>query len=47
MIHNMSEARQPHATKRLCQDLLDLLYNASTFETVYGKVPLYAKLLVK
>ncbi|REA94902.1 diglucosyl diacylglycerol synthase, partial [Staphylococcus pseudintermedius] len=42
-----SEARQPHATKSLCQDLLDLLYNSSTFETVYGKVPLSAKLLVK
>ncbi|MBA8759421.1 diglucosyl diacylglycerol synthase [Staphylococcus coagulans] len=47
MIQNMSEARQPNATQRLCQDLLDLLYNASQCETVYGKVPLYAKLLVK
>ncbi|WP_281200050.1 diglucosyl diacylglycerol synthase [Staphylococcus schleiferi] len=47
MIQNMAEARQPNATQRLCQDLLDLLYNASQCETVYGKVPLYAKLLVK
>ncbi len=47
MIQNMAEARQPNATQRLCQDLLDLLYNASQCEIVYGKVPLYAKLLVK
>ncbi|AKS67526.1 diglucosyl diacylglycerol synthase [Staphylococcus coagulans] len=47
MIQNMAEARQPNATQRLCQDLLNLLYNASQCETVYGKVPLYAKLLVK
>ncbi|ARJ51452.1 diglucosyl diacylglycerol synthase [Staphylococcus lutrae] len=47
MIEHMNDAYESHATQRLCQDLLDLLYNSAHVETVYGKVPLYAKLLVK
>lgn len=47
MVTHLSESRITHATQRLCDDLLDLLHDASRYEKVYGKVPLYAKLLVK
>ncbi|MBI5975257.1 diglucosyl diacylglycerol synthase [Staphylococcus canis] len=47
MIQNLSRERIPYSTQRLCLDLLDLLHNASHSENIYGKVPLYAKLLVK
>ncbi|MDQ7193091.1 diglucosyl diacylglycerol synthase [Staphylococcus felis] len=47
MIDNLSQERITYSTQRLCLDLLDLLHNASHCENIYGKVPLYAKLLVK
>ncbi|MCO4330894.1 diglucosyl diacylglycerol synthase [Staphylococcus hyicus] len=47
MVETMASLRTKNATQRLCEDLLDLLYDATEYEKVYGKVPLYAKLLVK
>ncbi|WP_419790632.1 diglucosyl diacylglycerol synthase [Staphylococcus chromogenes] len=47
MIDTMAQLRTRYATQRLCEDLLELLNDAMQNENVYGKVPLYAKLLVK
>ncbi|GGI30319.1 diglucosyl diacylglycerol synthase [Staphylococcus chromogenes] len=47
MIDTMAQLRTRYATQRLCEDLLELLNDAMQYDNVYGKVPLYAKLLVK
>ncbi|QLK85661.1 diglucosyl diacylglycerol synthase [Staphylococcus sp. 17KM0847] len=47
MVQQMMSAHIPNATQKLCDDLIELLYDTAQYENIYGKVPLYAKLLVK
>ncbi|MGV3043409.1 diglucosyl diacylglycerol synthase [Staphylococcus rostri] len=47
MVQHMADARISDATQKICDDLLHLLHDAAAYQNVYGKVPLYAKLLVK
>lgn len=47
MTSNMKESRIEYSTLKLCEDLLELLGHSSQPEEIYGKVPLYARFLVK
>ena len=47
MTSNMKESRIEYSTLKLCKDLLELLGHSSQPEEIYGKVPLYARFLVK
>lgn len=47
MVQHIIDARVSNSTQKLCDDLLHLLYDATAYQTVYGRVPLYARLLVK
>lgn len=47
MVQHITDARIEHATQKLCNDLLHLLYDSTAYQNVYGRVPLYARLLVK
>ncbi|EKU48112.1 diglucosyl diacylglycerol synthase [Staphylococcus massiliensis] len=47
MTDKMAENRISYPTQRLCNDLLSLLSKSSQHDEMYGKVPLYAKILLK
>ena len=47
MTEAMRKAKVPYSTYKLCRDLLDLLNQSAQYQEMYGKVPLYAKFLLK